>query len=99
MRRTLFSLSILAMLLIQCAYAEPISIRMFNPEGEVLRREYVTSSRVDRALERCLQFIGIELGQGDLDASVQLDRLRKCMMTEFAGKRSPQHWNILQSMA
>ncbi|TPP57216.1 hypothetical protein FGIG_02935 [Fasciola gigantica] len=72
---------------------------MSNPEGEVLSGEYVTSSRVDSALERCLQLIGIELGKGNLDASVQLDRLRKCIMTEFAGKLLPQHWNFLQGMA
>ncbi|TPP57217.1 hypothetical protein FGIG_02936 [Fasciola gigantica] len=95
MRPILFGLSMLTILLGRWTATESVPLSMLDPQSEVLSREYVTSARVDSALERCLRKTGVESSREIAGASGQLDRIRECMLKEFAGKLSPQHWNIL----
>ncbi|KAA0189536.1 hypothetical protein FBUS_04300 [Fasciolopsis buskii] len=95
MLRMLFGLGMLAVILNQCAITESVASSMFDPQNEALNREYLTSARVDNALERCVRMLGVESSRGMAGASGQLDRLRECMLREFAGKLSPNHWNIV----
>ncbi|VDP69914.1 unnamed protein product [Echinostoma caproni] len=101
----LFGLPVIAILVGFCAQTESTPVAMFDPQAE-----YLTSLRVDSALERCIQLIGTQSVQrfrkSVTSANVpginnfsQMEQLRQCMLQQFAGKVPYNRWSIIEGIA
>ncbi|THD27858.1 hypothetical protein D915_001215 [Fasciola hepatica] len=97
-RQMLYGLSVLIVLLKHCTQIESMSLRMLDREVDSPNHGYLTSSRVDSALKRCLQLVGDGLVLPGLGIFGQLDGLRECMMREFSSSLSRHHWSILAGL-
>ncbi|KAA0188668.1 hypothetical protein FBUS_05083 [Fasciolopsis buskii] len=75
-----------------------------------MRPEYITSLRVDSALDRCIRRLSAQSSRRyrksiepssmlTTNSFSQMDQLRQCMQQEFAGKVSSHRWNTGDGMA
>ncbi|THD27859.1 hypothetical protein D915_001216 [Fasciola hepatica] len=81
----------------------------FDPQAELMRQEYITSLRVDSALDRCIHRLSAQANQrfrksigpsngARMNSFSQMEQLRQCMLQEFAGKVSSHRWNSLDGL-